>query len=111
MSLMVLLGTVPCDCVIISSSQALLCLVDQMSQQLVVQEECPGAHWAVAQRNPENLTLVLKKITHEWGLSRNGEDYVFVGEDEFFVKNRSCEDDVFGEDYGFHELYCFFKRL
>ena len=34
----------------------------------------------------------------------NGEDYVFVGEDEFFVKNRSCEDDFFGEDYGFHEL-------
>ena len=54
--------------------------------------------------NPENLTLVLKKITHEWGQSGNGEDYVFVGEDEFFVKNQSCEDNFFSEDYGFHEL-------
>ena len=90
MSLTVLVGTVPCDCAIISSSKALLCLADQMSQQLVVQEECPGAHWAVAQMNPENLTLVLKKITHEWGQSGNGEDYVFVGEDEFFVKKPSC---------------------
>ena len=105
---MVLLGTVPCDCVIISSSQALLCLADQMSQQLVVQEECPGAHWAVAQMNPENQTLLLKKITHGLGQSGSGEDYVFVGEDEVFVKNRSCEDDFFGEDYVFHELLCFF---
>ena len=63
-----------------------------------------GAHWAVAQMNPENQTLLLKKITHGLGQSGSGEDYVFVGEDEFFVKNRSCKDDFFGEDYVFHEL-------
>ena len=40
-----------------------------------------------------------------------GEDYVFVGEDELFVKKRTCEDYIFGGDYGFHEYFSFFREI
>ena len=39
------------------------------------------------------------------------EDYVFVGEDELFVKNRTCEDYIFGGDYRFHEHLSFFRDI
>ena len=38
-----------------------------------------------------------------------GEDYVFVGEDELFIKKSSCKDYIFGGDYRFGEHFCFFR--
>ena len=39
-----------------------------------------------------------------------GKDYVFVGADELFVKNRTCEDYIFGGDYHFCEHLSFFQK-
>ena len=40
-----------------------------------------------------------------------GEDYVFVSEDELFVKNLTCEDYIFGGDYHFREHLSFFRDI
>ena len=40
-----------------------------------------------------------------------GEDYVFVGEDELFVKKHTCEDYIFGGDYSFCEHLSFFRDI
>ena len=40
-----------------------------------------------------------------------GEDYIFVGEDKLFVKNRTCEDYIFGGDYRFREHLSFFRDI
>ena len=40
-----------------------------------------------------------------------GKDYVFVSKDELFVKKRSCEDYIFGGDYGFREHFSFFREI
>ena len=40
-----------------------------------------------------------------------GEDYVFVGKDELFIKNCTCEDYIFGGDYHFREHLSFFRDI
>ena len=40
-----------------------------------------------------------------------GEDYIFVSEDELFVKKRTCEDYIFSRDYSFHEHFSFFREI
>ena len=40
-----------------------------------------------------------------------GKDYIFVGEDELFIKNRTCKDYIFGRDYRFREHLSFFRDI
>ena len=40
-----------------------------------------------------------------------GKDYVFVGEDELFIKKHTCEDYIFSGDYRFREHLSFFRDI
>ena len=41
-----------------------------------------------------NPTLIKRVIWFKWGYIQTGKDYIFVSEDEGFVKNRTGKDKV-----------------